>query len=78
VAVGAASTAAPTYLPPEVIVIDGRQFIFVDGGVTMYNNPAFQMFLMATVDRYWINAPAHLRRWPTGTVNSYLDGTPLR
>ena len=21
--------------------------------VTMYNNPAFQMFLMATVDRYW-------------------------
>src|SRR5205823_18185 len=61
-----ASTAAPTYFPPEVIVIDGREFIFVDGGVTMYNNPAFQVFLMATVDRYWINAPAHLRGWPTG------------
>ena len=29
------------------------QFVFVDGGVTMYNNPAFQLFLMATVDRYW-------------------------
>jgi patatin-like phospholipase/acyl hydrolase len=27
-----ASTAAPVYFPPEVIVIDGRQFIFVDGG----------------------------------------------
>ena len=31
--------------------------MFVDGGVTMYNNPAFQIFLMATVDRYWANAP---------------------
>ena len=61
-----ASTAAPTYFPPEVIVVDGREFIFVDGGVTMYNNPAFQMFLMATVDRYWINAPAPERGWPTG------------
>jgi patatin-like phospholipase/acyl hydrolase len=35
----------------------GKPFIFVDGGVTMYNNPAFQMFLMATVDRFWIKAP---------------------
>jgi hypothetical protein len=61
-----ASTAAPTYFPPEVIEVDGQKFIFVDGGVTMYNNPAFQMFLMATVDRYWINAPAPLRGWPTG------------
>ena len=34
------STAAPTYFPPEVIHIN-RDFIFVDGGVTMYNNPAF-------------------------------------
>ena len=24
------------------------RFVFVDGGVTMYNNPAFQLFLMAT------------------------------
>ena len=61
-----ASTAAPIYFPPEVIVVDGREFIFVDGGVTMYNNPAFQMFLMATVDRYWINAPAPERGWPAG------------
>src|SRR5215475_816659 len=47
-----ASTAAPTYFPPEVIRCGGKSFIFVDGGVTMYNNPTFQMFLMATVDRY--------------------------
>lgn len=62
-----ASTAAPTYFAPEMIVINGQPFIFVDGGVTMYNNPAFQMFLMATVDRYWIQAPAEQRGWETGT-----------
>jgi uncharacterized protein len=61
-----ASTAAPTYFPPEVIDCGGKTFIFVDGGVTMYNNPAFQMFLMATVDRYWAQAPADCRGWKTG------------
>lgn len=62
-----ASTAAPTYFPPEVIDCGGKPFIFVDGGVTMYNNPAFQMFLMATVDRYWVNAPSEQRGWQSGT-----------
>jgi hypothetical protein len=61
-----ASTAAPTYFPPEVIPCGDKPFIFVDGGVTMYNNPAFQMFLMATVDRYWVNAPPDVSRWQTG------------
>jgi hypothetical protein len=65
-----ASTAAPTFFPPEVIVLNNadragdREFIFVDGGVTMYNNPAFQMFLMATLDRYWAGKPE--ARWRTG------------
>ncbi|HUQ32757.1 MAG TPA: patatin-like phospholipase family protein [Pyrinomonadaceae bacterium] len=59
-----ASTAAPTYFPPEVITFKGKdkkdyEFIFVDGGVTMYNNPAFQLFLMATLGPYKIG-------WPTG------------
>jgi len=61
-----ASTAAPTYFPPEVIDCGSKPFVFVDGGVTMYNNPAFQMFLMATVDRYWAHAPAGSRGWKTG------------
>jgi Patatin-like phospholipase len=61
-----ASTAAPTYFPPEVITVGAKTFIFVDGGVTMYNNPAFQMFLMATVDRYWMKAPPLKRGWQTG------------
>jgi predicted acylesterase/phospholipase RssA len=65
-----ASTAAPTYFPPEVITLPhpdpakARDFIFVDGGVTMYNNPAFQMFLMATLDKYWAGQPE--ARWRTG------------
>jgi len=64
-----ASTAAPTYFPPEVIDCGGKPFIFVDGGVTMYNNPAFQMFLMATVDRFWVKAPPDKRGWDTGADN---------
>ena len=54
-----ASTAAPVYFPPEVITVGDNRFMFVDGGITMYNNPAFQMFLMATV-------PAYCMEWPTG------------
>jgi uncharacterized protein len=65
-----ASTAAPAYFPPEVIVLPGpkprerTEFVFVDGGVTMYNNPAFQMFLMATGDCYWTLKPE--ARWQAG------------
>lgn len=48
-----ASTAAPTYFPPEAIQAGGPgAFLMVDGGVTMYNNPAFLVFLMATVEPY--------------------------
>lgn len=60
-----ASTAAPTYFPPESIRIGSREFIFVDGGVTMYNNPAFQLFLMATVAPYNVC-------WETGERNMLL------
>lgn len=54
-----ASTAAPTYFPPENVQIGKQEFIFVDGGVTPYNNPAFQLFMMATVEPYNLN-------WETG------------
>ncbi len=53
-----ASTAAPVYFPPEVVTVGGRDFVFVDGGVTMYNNPAFQLFLMATHPAYRLGWPA--------------------
>ncbi len=54
-----ASTAAPTYFPPEVVSVGDHRFVFVDGGVTMYNNPAFQLFLMATLAPYKLE-------WETG------------
>ena len=59
-----ASTAAPTFFPPEVVTFaqgtpDEYRFIFVDGGITTYNNPAFQAFIMATTEPYQVN-------WPTG------------
>ena len=47
-----ASAAAPTYFPPEQIQCGTHNFIFVDGGITTYNNPAFQLFLMATLEPY--------------------------
>ncbi|MGC3981298.1 MAG: patatin-like phospholipase family protein [Steroidobacteraceae bacterium] len=55
-----ASTAAPTYFPPEVVTFapntpDEYSFIFVDGGVTTYNNPAFLAFQMATAKPYALN-----------------------
>lgn len=54
-----ASTAAPTFFPPEVVQLGNREFIFVDGGVTPFNNPAFQLFLMATLEPYQL-------MWPSG------------
>ena len=60
-----ASTAAPTFFPPEVVKLGDREFIFVDGGVTCYNNPAFQLFLMATLEPYKL-------MWPTGEDNMLL------
>ena len=53
-----ASTAAPCFFPPEVVRIGDEQFIFIDGALTTYNNPAFQAFLMATVEPYNVNWPA--------------------
>jgi hypothetical protein len=54
-----ASTAAPVFFPPEVIDVGEQQFVFVDGAVTTYNNPAFLLFLMATIEPYRLG-------WPTG------------
>jgi uncharacterized protein len=54
-----ASTAAPVYFPPEVVQWDPRDqsktFVFVDGGVTPYNNPAFLLYRMATEPAYRLN-----------------------
>lgn len=59
-----ASTAAPTYFPPEVVSFapgtpEEYSFMFVDGGVTTYNNPAWLALQMATAKPYAVN-------WQTG------------
>lgn len=62
-----ASTAAPVFFPPEEIHIPGvrRPFIFQDGGVTVHNDPAFHLFLMATLPEYRL-------AWPAGEQNLLL------
>ena len=52
------------FFPPEVVTFaegtdDEYQFVFVDGGVTTYNNPAFLAYQMATAAAYGI-------KWQTG------------
>lgn len=60
-----ASTAAPTFFPAEEVTLGKQKFFFVDGGITPYNNPAFQLFLMATLEPYNL-------KWQTGENNMLL------
>lgn len=55
-----ASTAAPVFFVPEKFDVGHGEFgAFVDGGVSMANNPALQLFLVATLKGF----PFH---WKTG------------
>jgi uncharacterized protein len=65
-----ASTAAPTYFPPQTITVtdekgNTQDNEFIDGGVSSYNNPALQVFLEATVQEYG-------NGWPVGVNNLLL------
>jgi uncharacterized protein len=68
-----ASTAAPHFFDPEVFTISkDEQGLFIDGGVTPFNNPSLALFQMATFKPFGIC-------WPTGpdrlTVTSVGTGT---
>jgi Patatin-like phospholipase len=52
------STAAPFYFAPQEISIGSHEFVFADGGITPFNNPALLMFLMATLPEYGLCWPA--------------------
>jgi len=55
-----ASTAAPMFfVPAKYTVGDGEYGAFVDGGVSMCNNPGLLLFLIATLKGFPF-------RWPTG------------
>jgi len=59
-----ASTAAPMYFRPQGIRIAGETHVFVDGGLTAFNNPALIAVLTATL-------PSYKLEWETG-VNKLL------
>jgi hypothetical protein len=62
-AVGPGQHGCSCFFPPETLNRDpgdpGKSFIFQDGGITPYNNPAFLLFRMAT-------QPAYRLEWKTG------------
>lgn len=63
-----ASTAAPYYFAPQRMEIfqhakgDRLEGLFVDGGVSPHNNPAWQLFMLAGIHAYGFN-------WPLGEDN---------
>jgi hypothetical protein len=66
-----ASTAAPSFFEPEIVDVgEGQKGIFVDGGMSMMNNPSLQLFLTATLKGYkmeWETGPDKLLIISVGT-----------
>ncbi len=65
-----ASTAAPSFFPPQRLDLGAGPREFVDGGVTAHNNPALQLFLAATLPEYkvdWETGPDRLLLISVGT-----------
>ena len=62
-----ASAAAPTYFMPQVIEVGGGlpAAAFIDGGVSMANNPAFQLLMVATLKGFPF-------RWKLGADNLFI------
>ncbi|MEL6659471.1 MAG: patatin-like phospholipase family protein [Bacteroidota bacterium] len=61
-----ASSAAPTYFSSVTIDVgEGEMGSFIDGGVSVSNNPAFQLLLLATLKNYKIN-------WDKGDENLFI------
>jgi hypothetical protein len=74
-----ASTAAPTFFPPEEINLAGQPHLFMDGGMTPYNNPTLIAILTATLPRYQICWPAkrgelHVISVGTGLARARMPG----
>lgn len=61
-----ASSAAPTYFAPQMIdVMDGQKAAFIDGGLSMANNPSLTLLMIATLNGF----PFH---WKMGEENLLL------
>jgi uncharacterized protein len=65
-----ASTAAPIFFEPEEIEAGGQNWMFLDGAITPYNNPAFIMYLTATQECFgnnWQDGIDNMRIISVGT-----------
>lgn len=61
-----ASTAAPSFFEPELIDVGSeKEGIFVDGGLSIMNNPSLQLFLTATLEGFHLN-------WKQGEKNLFI------
>jgi hypothetical protein len=62
-----ASAAAPTYFRPRWIrdLGDGEEGVFVDGGVSMHNNPALQLLMVASLEGFSL-------QWPMGDDRMFV------
>jgi hypothetical protein len=66
-----ASTAAPTFFPAETVLLGDQQFVFVDGAVTAYNNPALLAITNAILPYFricWPVGPEKIRLISIGTL----------
>lgn len=80
-----ASTAAPTFFAPEWIEIVAGQppGVFVDGGVSPFNNPTLLLLMMATQKSYglqWATGERQLSLTSVGTgrIRPVLEGKAVR
>lgn len=85
-----ASTAAPTYFDPEFVTLGPETYGFIDGGISMHNNPALQLLLVATIKEFgfgWGDAdrPLHIVSIGTGEwsravpISAWTEGSmPIR
>lgn len=70
-----ASAAAPTYFEPERIAVDpGVEGLFVDGGVSPFNNPALFMLMMVTTPGYGYSWRAGADRLGIINIGTGLGG----
>lgn len=71
------STAAPWFFPPETVRLGSQEFLFVDGGITPYNNPALIAALTATLPCYRLEWPRGPDRLLVVSVGTGRTRTPL-
>lgn len=72
-----ASAAAPFFFEPEAIEVGGHEYLFFDGALTSYNNPAFKLFQMATLPEYKLGWPTGVEKMLMVSVGTGLLSRPI-